>query len=173
MNEQCDWASVHICRLGCTLFVPRNEWLRFSDLNVKKGSQILRTHRYCIVNPWTRNSVVVMSNLPVISGVVWIQELNFKRSRHIKSNLGIHTVANYELIWHIRFVSWISVHLCKKIINKFYLILLNDNFFYVTGLKKSPWKQGSDLLRGSKNLRRQTKIDAAALALRRSSPRPE
>ena len=44
------------------------------------------------------------------------------------------TVANHRLIRLIRFISQISTHL---IINKFYLILINDKiFFYVIGAKK-------------------------------------
>jgi len=52
-------------------------------------------------------------------------------------------VVNYGLIWLIRFVSRISTHLCKKIINKFYLIVLNSKIFFLMwwGLKKNSWKQ--------------------------------
>ena len=47
------------------------------------------------------------------------------------------TIANYELIRLIRFVSQISTHLSKKIINIFYLILLNGKIsFDVKELKK-------------------------------------
>ena len=46
------------------------------------------------------------------------------------------TVANFELIRLVRFVSRISTHLSKKFINRFYLILLNVKvLFDVTGLK--------------------------------------
>ena len=39
-------------------------------------------------------------------------------------------IANYELITLVKFISWISTHLCKKFIKRFNLIHLNGKILF-------------------------------------------